>query len=209
MNSRIEEERLRLYELCRRAALELYGFCPQFTVNRPRDGKNGDFAASVALALGGALRSRPSEIAARIVRRLDLEEGETAEPASKGFINFYLRPGFLLSVLGPVRELEYIPLPAVEDPNFGAVYPYHRLRSLLEFQGHKPDGREDLELLTSPGDVRLLWALAGDGEDIAPAALELYDREGLAPDFPPLAQARYVLFNNALYRLAGTRKERL
>lgn len=207
--TRAEEERRRLYVLCREAALGLYGLCPDFEVNRPKDGKNGDFAASVALALGGALKRRPSELAAELAARIRMGVGERVEPAGKGFLNFYLPPEFLLGALGPVRELPPVRLPLPESPDFERVYPYHRMRKLLKLRGQRPDGRENLSLLTTPEERRLLWAIAEERADAAAAeAMEVCARLGLDPGFPPLAQARYILINNALY-LYGTRKELL
>lgn len=205
--TRAEEERRRLYGLCRKAAVELYGVCPDFSVGRPRDGKNGDFAASAALALGSVLKRRPSEIAAELAGSVRLRAGERAEPAGKGFLNFYLPPDFLLEALAPVRELPPVVLPPPESPDFGTVYPYHRLRAVMELRGRKPDGREDLRLLTTAEERRLLWAIAEEKDSAAAeGAMEVYTRLGPDPGFPPLAQARYILINNALY-LYGTRKE--
>ena len=171
--------------------MELYGQCPDFSVNRPKDSGNGDFAASAALALGGVLRRRPSEIAAEIAARIELPEGERVDAAGKGFLNFYLRPGFLMSVLEPLRELPYLPLPELSSPDFAEVHCYHRLRRLLELRGTKPESGP--EPLTDPLEVRLLWAIAmGQQRELMAAAIELYDRLGLSA-------ARYALFNNALY----------
>ena len=188
-NPRIEAERQRIYELCRTAALELYGQCPEFSVSRPKDPGNGDFAASTALALGGALRRRPSEMAAEIAERIELPDGERVEVGGKGFLNFSLRPDFLMSVLEPVRELPYLPLPELNSPDFEEVHCYHRLRTVLELRGIKPES----EPLTDPREVRLLWAIAmGQQRELMAAAMELYDKLG------PSA-SRYILFNNALY----------
>ena len=197
MNTRIEEEKSRIRTLCQKAATELYGFCPEFTVERPRDRRNGDFASSAALALGGALKRRPSLIAAEMAEKITLRDGEWLEPGGKGFLNFHLRPDFLLSFLEPAAELPYLPIPDPGSPEFDAVYPYHRLRKILELRGRAPEGRQDTGLLTSPYEVRLLWALA-DGKR---------DELELSPDFPPLAEARYILLNNALRKMYCAGKE--
>lgn len=207
MNAAIEARRSRIYGQCRDAALELYGQCPEFSVTRPRPGGSGDFAASTALALGGVLRRRPSEIAAELAERITLPEGERVEVGGKGFLNFHLRPGFLLSVLGPVRELPYVPLPELSDPEFPVLYPYHRLRKVLELQGRRPAGEPEPGLLTCPEEVRLLWAMAEEGpEELRTAAMDFYDKIGLSAEDNSLAEARYTLLNNALY-LLYTRKE--
>ncbi len=208
MNCRIEAERERIRTLCRETAFKLYGLCPAFSVSRPRDGRNGDFASSAALALGGTLKRRPSEIAAELAENISLSDGERVEPGGKGFLNFYLRPDFLLGLLEPVRELPYVPLPELGSPEFELIYPYHRLRRILELRGHRPTGRQNLSLLTSPYEVRLLWAIADENcGELAAAAMDFYDRLDPGPDLEPLAEARYILLNNALYRLYGTGKE--
>ena len=195
----IEGQRERVRELCRNAALALYGQCPEFTVERPRMG-GGDFAASAALALGGTLRRRPSEIAAELAEKIELPEGERVEVGGKGFLNFFLRPDFLTAVLEPVRELPYVPLPELSAPEFAAAHSYHRLRKLLELHGIKPVDKPSLEQLTSPEEVRLLWAIAEEKPaEIIAAAMELYDKLGLSAGDRSKAEARYVLLNNALY----------
>lgn len=202
----VEEQRERIRELCRTAALNLYGQCPEFTVERPRKG-GGDFAASTALALGGILRRRPSEIAAELAEKIELPEGERAEVGGKGFLNFYLRPDFLTAVLEPVRELPYVPLPELRDPRFSLAYPYHRLRKLLELHGVKPEDNAT-KPVTSPEEVRLLWAIAEEKPaGIISAAMELYDKIGLSAGNRSEAQARYVLFNNALYLMYSGKED--
>lgn len=193
MNPCIKVERQRVFELCKKAALELYGQCPDFSVNRPKDPVNGDFAASAALALGGVLRRRPSEIAAEIAERIELPSGERVEVGGKGFLNFYLKPGFLMSVLEPVRELPYLPLPELGSPDFEELHCYHRLRRILELRG--TGQATEPEPLTDPMEVRLLWAIAmGHQRELMAAAMELYDKLGLSA-------ARNILFNNALYMM--------
>ena len=205
----IEAQRSRIYELCRKTAEELYGRCPEFSVSRPRMSGNGDFAASAALALGGLLRRRPSEIAAEMAERIKLPGDERVEVGGKGFLNFYLRPGFLTDLLEPVRELPYLPLPDLSSPEFPALYPYHRLRKLLELHEAKPGEAPALELLTSPAEIRLLWAIAEERPaEISAAAMDLYDKTGLYAEDKSLAEARYILLNNALY-LMYNRKELL
>lgn len=200
MSSPMEEERLRLERLCSAAAMELYGLCPKFSVGRPKNPKNGDLAASTALALGGALKRRPSEIAAEIARLVPLRDGERLEAGDGGFLNLYLSADFLRGLLGPRRELPEVELPEPSAPDFCRVHTYHRLRRLLELHGSAEGG--DAAPLSAPEELRLLRAVAREEEpELTAAAEELYDRLGFGHG--AVNGARSLLFNNALYLLYG------
>lgn len=200
MSSVMEAERLRFRSLCLKAAGELYGLCPDFTVDRPRDPKNGDLASSAALALGGALRRRPSEIAAEMAALIPLRPGERLEAGNKGFLNLYLPVELLAELNGPLRDLPEIELPDPSAPEFCGLHLYHRLKRLLEIH----DPAEEEGELTAPEELRLLRAMAWeDGDELAAALADLYDRRGLG------GGARRRLFNNGLYLLYGQlRKEK-
>ena len=175
----------------------------RFEIVRPRDAANGQFAATAALVLGKILRRPPVEIADEITAELVLPEGERALRMGKGFINFFVDPGFLLKELAPEPELPPLPeLPEPNDPAFPAVYAAMRLCAVLKYQGTPPIGGEDLSILTKPEELRLLWAIFGtDADELRAAALDFYDRIGLQSDCAELARARYVLLGNAALEL--------
>jgi arginyl-tRNA synthetase len=64
-------------------------------LERPRSADHGDFACNVALQLAKQLRSRPREIATRLVSELPATAClERAEVAGAGFINFFLKRAY-------------------------------------------------------------------------------------------------------------------
>ncbi len=205
MNSVIENTRSELYNAVRAAALKLYGACPDVTVVHPKDSRNGDFSASAALALGGILKRPPIITAEEIISAMELPQDCRVQAMGKGFINFFLPPGFLLSVIEPLRELPKLEMPGAAEPGFFEKYSYCRLSRVLELQGTLPDGTEDLTLLKAPQEVRLMWAAAKeDSAELAAAAMDFYDKLGLRCGYAPLAMARYALLSSALYTLYST-----
>lgn len=65
------------------------------------DPRFGDYQSNAAMGLAKALRKKPREIAEEIVGRLEVSDiAETPEIAGPGFINFRLRPEFLVASLG-------------------------------------------------------------------------------------------------------------
>ncbi len=197
MNKAVESRRLVIYEAVRAAAAELYGQCPDFTVRRPKSPENGDFTASAALALGSVLRRPPIETAKEIVARLKLPQGERALAVGKGYINFFLKPDFLFSVLQPPAELSELKLPNMDSPYFQLYYSYTRLKKLLTLHGETEGA--DFSLLASKEEKRLLWAIAEENlNELSFAAMDFYDKCSIYSDYPPLKAARCILLNNAL-----------
>lgn len=81
--------------------------CP---VERTRDRAHGDFASNIALMLAKAARSKPRDLAEKIVAALpDSGEITKVEIAGPGFINFFLAPGAYHAELRQIldRESEY------------------------------------------------------------------------------------------------------
>lgn len=80
---------------------------PSVHVEVPRDRAHGDFATNAALALASLFRRPPRDIAAAIVRHLDLPSAgvERAEIAGPGFINFHLPRGWMRDVVPLVRRM--------------------------------------------------------------------------------------------------------
>ncbi len=62
-------------------------------IERARDSQHGDFASNIALVLAKAARTKPRELAEKIVAALpESREISRVEIAGPGFINFYLSP---------------------------------------------------------------------------------------------------------------------
>ncbi|RJX19130.1 MAG: arginine--tRNA ligase [Ammonifex sp.] len=75
---------------------------PEFVVSSPREEKFGDFSTNVAMQLAKPTRRPPREVAAVILEHFDYQRCswvEKAEIAGPGFINFYLRAGWLNEAL--------------------------------------------------------------------------------------------------------------
>jgi len=76
----------------------------EFSVDHPKDEKNGDYSANVAMILSKQIGKNPRELAAEIVEKLKNEKKsskliEKIEVAGPGFINFYLKKEFFLTEL--------------------------------------------------------------------------------------------------------------
>ena len=76
---------------------------PAIPVERTRDRTHGDFASSIALGLAKAARSKPRDLAERIVAALPASERlAQVEIAGPGFINFFLTPGAYRAVVAEI-----------------------------------------------------------------------------------------------------------
>ena len=74
---------------------------PEIGIEIPADNKNGDFSTNAAMALAGAFRSNPRQIASNIVENLVLDSLPIAkcDIAGAGFINFYLSEEYYAAVV--------------------------------------------------------------------------------------------------------------
>lgn len=88
-------------EAINKAIKELELPATTFSVDHPRDEKNGDYSTNVALIVAKQVGKNPRELANEIVTQL---HGDTVtqvvgkvEVAGAGFINFYLKPEYLLA----------------------------------------------------------------------------------------------------------------
>ncbi len=209
MKAALENRKGLVCSITEEAAFRLYGFCPEFSVIRPKDRSNGAFSVTAAFVLAKELSVSAEVIAANLVTAIEPRGGLRPANTGKGFVSFFSDTGFLSEALSPAAELPELPMPEMSDPKFRHIYIYNRLKKMLELHGTPPDGREDANLLISSEAERLLWALGWDEpEEIISAASEYYDREGLRDGYAPLAMARYILLNNALASIYGhIRKE--
>lgn len=200
----VEGKKRELRALIDGAALSLYGLGCEYEITRPRLPARGELSASAALRLAPMLKRPPLEIAGELAAAVSLPEGERVEAAGKGYLNFFLKSDFLLAALDPAPVFSAPPLPPLEDPRFGEVYPRARLAAVLKTQGVAPDGGQRLELLTTPEELRLLWAVfGGDRRELTEAALDFYDKIGLGGE-SGRAMARYILLGNALSNMEVT-----
>lgn len=131
-------------------------------VQPSQDARFGDYQSNAAMALAKRLKSKPRDVAQRIVDALEVED--LCEPptlAGPGFINFKLKPAYLGGVLGAVpgrnedggKRLGFAPVadPQVvvvdlSSPNLAKEMHVGHLRStvigdsiarILEFRGHR------------------------------------------------------------------------
>ena len=78
---------------------------PDVMVERPGNPENGDFSTNLPLRLARATRINPHELAQELVRRITPgEQVERVVAAHPGFINFYLRDGWLQQQVEVVRQ---------------------------------------------------------------------------------------------------------
>jgi arginyl-tRNA synthetase len=77
---------------------------PRFVVERPPHRSFGDYATNLAMMLGKQMKRDAIEVANIIVKHLkfDMSLVERVEVAGSGFINFYLRSGWLWDVVRQV-----------------------------------------------------------------------------------------------------------
>ena len=78
---------------------------PAIMVERTRDRAHGDFASNLALTLAKPARSKPRELAERIVAAIETDGHiERVEIAGPGFINFFLGPQAYHEVIGTILD---------------------------------------------------------------------------------------------------------
>ncbi len=78
---------------------------PAIMVERTRDREHGDFASNLALTLAKAARSKPRDLAEKIVAAIETGGHiERVEIAGPGFINFFLGPAAWHAVIGEILE---------------------------------------------------------------------------------------------------------
>ena len=158
------------------------------TVERSRDDGHGDFASNLALALAKSAKTKPRDLAERLVAALPADDAvEKIEIAGPGFINFFLKLASLNSVVADVLAagqtygrsdmgdgrkilLEYVSAnptgPLHVGHGRGAAYG-SALAALLQFTGYKVEqeyyvndaGRQMDILATS---IWLRYLQAGD-----------------------------------------------
>jgi len=105
---------------------------PQPIIERARDAQHGDFACNVAMVLAKVARSRPRDLAEKVVAALpDSALVNKVEIAGPGFINFYLAPGAFRA---------QIPQIITEGYGFGRSTVGNGKRVQVEFVSANPTG---------------------------------------------------------------------
>jgi arginyl-tRNA synthetase len=106
---------------------------PPVLLEVPKREGQGDYASSVAMAVGSTEKRPPREIAAAILRRLEDPEGmlENAETAGPGFMNFTVKADWWR------RRLPEI---AAADRKFGRLSSVSKRRIQIEFVSANPTG---------------------------------------------------------------------
>nr|PZN43610.1 MAG: arginine--tRNA ligase [Bacillota bacterium] len=99
----------------------------------PKEKAHGDLATNLALVMARGERKPPRAVAEAILRHLDLGGtwAERVEVAGPGFLNFFLKPGWLHQVLVAVQQ---------EGENYGKSDHGQGKRVLLEYISANPTG---------------------------------------------------------------------
>lgn len=131
----MDELRLNIINACEKAiqnealpALEL----PEFVVETPKQEGNGDFSTNLAMQLTRLAKRNPRQIAETIVSHLaELDVVERIDIAGPGFINFYLKEGWLNNVLPAIQQ---------EDKAYGCSDAGQGEKVQVEFVSANPTG---------------------------------------------------------------------
>jgi arginyl-tRNA synthetase len=104
-----------------------------FVLERPRDSEHGDVATNLGMVLAKLERSKPRQMAERVVAELHLPDGFVSkiEIAGPGFINFWLADDQLADVVGEILE---------RGPAYGQSEIGVGLRVNVEFVSANPTG---------------------------------------------------------------------
>jgi arginyl-tRNA synthetase len=193
-------------------------------VLRPSSRAGADFQANGALPLAKKLGERPSDLAAQILSKADLDGVATAEVAPQGFVNLTIEPGFLASELRMLAADPRLGVPAHEKartvvvdysaPNVAKEMHAGHVRTtiigdalcrMLTFVGDKVIRENHIGDWGTPFGM-LIEHLVDIGEDagineLAVGDLDVFYREARAefdtvPDFADRARSRVVLLQS-------------
>lgn len=119
---------------------------PQPVIERARDNRHGDFACNVAMVLAKAARSRPRDLAEKLVAALPANDlVDKVEIAGPGFINFYLAKGAYHSLVPEILARGY---------GFGRSDLGKGKRVQVEFVSANPTGPLHVAMAVAPPMVR-------------------------------------------------------
>jgi arginyl-tRNA synthetase len=108
----------------------LEGSVPEYTIETPNNPEHGDFASNVAMKSAKVFRTKPMDIAEKIVEKLQHPMIKKAEAVMPGFINFSIDNGFYHDVLKQA---------ATDDKFFTSDYGKNR-KTMVEFVSANPTG---------------------------------------------------------------------
>lgn len=104
----------------------------KINIEHARDRQFGDFACNVAMVLAKPAKMNPREIAAKIIENLPKSDKiAKVEIAGPGFINFYLTPTALNSIIGEVLT---------KNDQFGLNQSLSALKIHMEYVSANPTG---------------------------------------------------------------------
>lgn len=105
---------------------------PSIQIDATKDKQHGDFASNIALMLSKQAQRKPRELAEWIVQALPTSPYITkVEIAGPGFINFFLAPEALLSVISEI---------IIKGADYGKANIGNGQRVLVEFVSSNPTG---------------------------------------------------------------------
>ncbi|PLX69420.1 MAG: arginine--tRNA ligase [Denitrovibrio sp.] len=108
----------------------LEGSVPEYTIEVPNNSDHGDFASNIAMKSAKIFRTKPMDIANRIVETLKHPMIKKSEAVMPGFINFFIDSGFYHDI---VKQA------ATDDAFFKSDYGQKR-KVMVEFVSANPTG---------------------------------------------------------------------
>lgn len=105
---------------------------PDFVIETPKDEQHGDFSTNLAMQLARSMHKNPRQIAEVLKEGLNSEGSlDHVEIAGPGFINFYLKPDWLLPVIEAIHS---------EDLHYGESDAGGGEKVQVEFVSANPTG---------------------------------------------------------------------
>ena len=107
------------------------GELPEVLLEEPPEKNFGDFATNFAMQAARPLKANPKKIAEAIVACLEVSWLDRAEIAGPGFINFYLKPDWLYTLLQEILD---------QGEAYGNTSAGQRQKIQIEFVSANPTG---------------------------------------------------------------------
>lgn len=104
---------------------------PPVLLEVPPEKHFGDFASNFAMQAARSMKANPRKIAETVIARLDFPWLEKAEIAGPGFINFFLKPGWLYLLLQQILD---------QGTAYGNSQVGQKRRIQIEFVSANPTG---------------------------------------------------------------------
>ena len=123
--------KIKLINKIKASLKELDVACENIMVERTKNKKNGDFSSNIAMQLAKVMHKKPIDIAHEIIKHIDMEDIEKVEVAEPGFINFFLKPNYL------INNIDYV---INEKDNYGRNEVGKGKKVNIEFVSANPTG---------------------------------------------------------------------